>query len=82
VTSTGPDQGRARVAIDGTTVATVDNGAASPATRQERTFAGLPDGAHTAEIVVLGSRRGSASAEVTVDAFRTNGTGGGSRQQR
>jgi hypothetical protein len=55
-TVTGPGQGKARVVIDGATVATVDNRSATLATTT-RWFRGLSDGRHTLTIRVLDSRR-------------------------
>jgi GH25 family lysozyme M1 (1,4-beta-N-acetylmuramidase) len=70
VTARGPDQGRARVSIDGLSVETVDNYAAQPAFGVTRSFEGLAEGVHTLRIVVLGDARPAADDElVSVDGF-------------
>jgi GH25 family lysozyme M1 (1,4-beta-N-acetylmuramidase) len=70
VTARGPDQGRARVSIDGLIVETVDNYAAQPAFGVTRSFEGLAEGVHTLRIVVLGDARPAADDElVSVDGF-------------
>lgn len=70
VTTRGPDQGRARVSIDGLSVETVDNYAAQPAFGVTRSFDGLAEGVHTLRIVVLGDARPAADDElVSVDGF-------------
>ena len=70
VTAKGPDQGRAKVSIDGVVVKTVDNYAAQRALGVTRSFGGLSEGVHTLRIVVLGDARPAASGElVSVDGF-------------
>jgi hypothetical protein len=70
LTATGPDQGRASVAIDGLPVAIVDNYAAVADSQVPRTFAGLSLGAHTIRVTVLGSHSVDATASsITSDAF-------------
>ena len=70
MTSRGPDQGRAKVFIDGLEVRTIDNYAAQPAFGVARSFTGLTAGVHTLRIVVLGDARPAADDElVSVDGF-------------
>ena len=70
VTAGGPDQGRAKISIDGLIVETVDNYAAQPAFGVTRSFEGLADGVHTLRIAVLGDSRPAADDElVSVDGF-------------
>ena len=70
VTYRGPDQGRAKVLIDGLEVRTVDNYAAEPAFEVTRSFAGLSEGVHTLRIVALGDARPASDDElVSVDGF-------------
>jgi GH25 family lysozyme M1 (1,4-beta-N-acetylmuramidase) len=70
VTARGPDQGRAKVSIDGLVVETVDNFASDPAFGVVRSFTGLSAGVHTLRIVVLGDARRAADDElVSVDGF-------------
>ena len=70
VTFTGPDQGRAKVFIDGTLVKTVDGYAPEPTFGVVRSFTGLADGVHTIRIVVEGSaRRAASGTRVSVDRF-------------
>jgi GH25 family lysozyme M1 (1,4-beta-N-acetylmuramidase) len=64
----GPDQGRARVYVDGTLVKTVDGYAPERTFGVVRTFGGLADGVHTVRIVVAGtSRRSATGSLVTLD---------------
>ncbi len=56
-TARGPDQGRAKIYVDGLLVRTVDNYAASPAFDVARSITGLADGVHTLRIVVLATAR-------------------------
>ncbi|HET8526343.1 MAG TPA: hypothetical protein VFM81_06850, partial [Actinomycetota bacterium] len=66
----GPDQGRAKVSIDGVVVKTVDNYAAQRAPGVTRSFTGLSEGVHTLRIMVLGDARPAAAGElVSVDGF-------------
>jgi GH25 family lysozyme M1 (1,4-beta-N-acetylmuramidase) len=70
VTARGPDQGRAKISIDGLIVETVDNYAAQAAFGVTRSFGGLADGVHRLRIVVLGDARPAADDElVSVDGF-------------
>lgn len=69
-TAQGPDQGRAKIYVDGLLVRTFDNYAASPAFGVARSIAGLADGVHTLRIVVLATARPAATgALVSVDRF-------------
>jgi hypothetical protein len=69
-TARGPDQGRAKIYVDGLLVRTVDNYAASPAFGVARSITGLADGVHTLRIVVLATARPAATgALVSVDRF-------------
>ena len=69
-TARGPDQGRAKIYVDGLLVRTVDNYAASPAFGVVRSIDGLADGVHTLRIVVLATARPAATgALVSVDRF-------------
>lgn len=70
VTAKGPDQGIARVVIDGRTVATVDNHASAYTSRVARTYAGLGPGRHVVRVVALGRHStASTASRVVVDAF-------------
>ena len=65
----GPDQGRARIFVDGVLAGTVDNYAAVPSV-QPRSFTGLVLGEHELRIVVLGtSRPRSEGTKVGIDSF-------------
>ena len=69
-TAQGPDQGRAKIYVDGLLVRTFDNYAASPAFGVARSITGLADGVHTLRIVVLATARPAATgALVSVDRF-------------
>jgi hypothetical protein len=69
-TARGPDQGRAKIYVDGLLVRTVDNYAASPAFGVARSISGFADGVHTLRIVVLATARPVATgALVSVDRF-------------
>jgi GH25 family lysozyme M1 (1,4-beta-N-acetylmuramidase) len=66
----GPDQGRAEIWVDGTLLIRVDNFAAEPMTDVVHSVTGLADGIHSIRIVVLGTARPAATAElVSVDRF-------------
>ena len=68
-TQVGPDQGKAKIIIDGKVVATVDNYAETRGSIF-RTYGGLGGGAHTIRIVVVGTARSGATGTwVTVDGF-------------
>ena len=68
-TQVGPDQGKAKIIIDGKVVATVDNYAEARGSIF-RTYGGLGGGAHTIRIVVVGTARSGATGTwVTVDGF-------------
>jgi hypothetical protein len=70
VTSTGPDQGRAAITIDGRSVATVDNYSAVRLWQVQRVFSGLAYGRHTVVVKVLGTRNGhSTSTWIVSDGF-------------
>jgi hypothetical protein len=70
LTATGPDQGRAAIAIDGITIATVDNYAATRTGKVARTFPAVFSGTHTIRVTVLGSRNTlSTTNRITSDAF-------------
>lgn len=70
LTVRGPNQGRARIFVDGTLVRTVDGYAATPTFGVARRVTGLTDGVHTLRIVVAGSsRRASTGTLVAVDRF-------------
>lgn len=70
VTGTGPDQGRASLAIDGRIVQTVDNYASVRTWKVARTYGGLSSGAHTITVTVAGTRNPrSTAAEIVSDAF-------------
>jgi hypothetical protein len=70
-TITGPDQGAARVLIDGQLVATLDQYDATTSHGVPRTFAGLAPGAHTITIEATGqAKQGATDAFVSIDAFR------------
>ena len=69
ITQLGPDQGIAKVFVDGVLVKTFDNYAAS-ASRVDRTILGLADGSHTVRILVTGTKRSVATGTwITVDGF-------------
>lgn len=68
-TQIGPDQGKAKVFIDGKAVGTFDN-YAETAARFARVFEGLSSGSHTLRIVVTGTARAGATGTwITVDGF-------------
>ncbi|MBV8756429.1 MAG: hypothetical protein JO257_04105 [Deltaproteobacteria bacterium] len=70
VTASGPDQGEAKVLIDGVTVALADLYSASRQWQVKYSFTGLTDGLHTITLDVLGKhRRTSSGSSVSVDAF-------------
>lgn len=69
ITQVGPDQGIAKVFIDGVLVRTFDNYAAAVA-RIDRSILGLASGSHTVRIVVTGTKRSASSATwITIDGF-------------
>jgi hypothetical protein len=69
-TATGPNQGIARVVIDGREMGTFDNWSPTATTKVTRTFAGLTPGQHTASVAVLGTKRAaSTGTQVALDAF-------------
>ncbi|MBI3973600.1 MAG: hypothetical protein HY332_20185 [Chloroflexi bacterium] len=69
-TTTGPDQGTAKVFIDGTLVKEESNYALSTSYQQAHTYSAPSSGSHELVIAVTGVRpAGSANAWVTVDAF-------------
>jgi hypothetical protein len=70
----GPDQGIARVTIDGVDKGTFDNYRSSPQWRVRRSW-GLANGTHTIRILALGKKNANASNYfVSVDAFGVNTT--------
>jgi hypothetical protein len=69
-TATGPDQGVARILVDGVPLTTVDNYSAAPVAKVRRTFTVLTSGDHVLQVVVAGQHRAeSTSSQVSVDAF-------------
>ena len=69
ITQVGPDQGIAKVFVDGVLVKTFDNYAAAAA-RVDRSILGLADGSHTVRILVTGTKRSVATGTwITVDGF-------------
>ena len=74
VTRTGPDQGNARVTIDGASKGTVDLYSAS-AQPLSKVFSGLVSKVHTVVINVLGTKNAaSTGVGVAVDAFVSGAT--------
>jgi hypothetical protein len=70
-TVTGPDQGQAKVFIDGTLRATLDQYATTTSYQVPKTFGGLAAGSHTITIEATGQGNPAASGTfVSVDAFR------------
>jgi hypothetical protein len=70
VTRTGPDEGIAKLFIDGKRVAVFDNYSATTHTGVKRVVSGLTDRQHTLRIVVTGKRRAAATGiRVTVDRY-------------
>ncbi len=70
LTSRGPDQGRARVMIDGRRVEVADLYSGRRRWQVERTYVGLAPGAHVIKVVVLGRHdRRSRGNTVTLDGF-------------
>ena len=70
LTSRGPDQGRARVKIDGHRVEVADLYASRRRWQVERTYVGLAPGPHVIQVVVLGRHdRRSRGNTVTLDGF-------------
>jgi GH25 family lysozyme M1 (1,4-beta-N-acetylmuramidase) len=73
-TVSGPGMGRSRIAIDGTSVATVDGYAPTFVTHVARRFSLLGPGPHTLAIRALATKRpAAAGTRVTVDALRWAG---------
>jgi WD40 repeat protein len=72
-THLGPNQGKAKVVIDGHSKGTFDLYSPTAAARSF-TFKGLAATAHTVEIEVLGTKRASSKAKwVAVDGFKVGG---------
>jgi GH25 family lysozyme M1 (1,4-beta-N-acetylmuramidase) len=70
-TLSGPRMGKARVAIDGSTLGTFDGYARKPRARVAHRFSGLGRGAHELTVTVLGKKRpASLGTYVAVDALR------------
>jgi hypothetical protein len=72
LTVTGPNQGLAKVFIDGALVQTLDQYAPTTSYRVPRTFGGLASGEHTITIEATGVKGNPAASNtfVSVDAFR------------
>ena len=69
-TVTGPNQGRARVYVDGSLERTVDLYAATRTVGAMVTIGGFADHTHTIRIVVTGTKRPASSGRwVAVDRF-------------
>ncbi|MDP9329898.1 MAG: hypothetical protein M3P11_04565 [Actinomycetota bacterium] len=74
-TISGPQMGRARVDIDGTSAGSFNGYAASLTFAVARRFTGLGAGDHTITITALGTRSSSATGtQVDIDALRAGGT--------
>ena len=72
---TGPDEGNAKVTIDGKNKGTVNLYSASPQHNVSKTFGGLASASHNITIQVLGTHDPSSTDnEVVVDAFVVGGT--------
>jgi Subtilase family len=70
----GPDQGKARVEIDGVVKGTYDNYRSATQYRYHRTWS-LAAGTHTIRVLALGQKNANASDSfVAVDAFSVGGT--------
>jgi hypothetical protein len=69
VTTSGPDQGRAAIYVDGSLVETVNERSATRSFRVTRSIGGLSDTEHTLKIVAIGPGRTSTGAVVSVDAW-------------
>lgn len=66
----GPDQGRAKILVDGKLLKTVDGYAKQTTFGARRSIGGLADGVHTVRIVVLGESKPAASGSlVSIDRF-------------
>ncbi|MBI4769830.1 MAG: hypothetical protein HY784_05290, partial [Chloroflexi bacterium] len=75
ITYRGPDQGKARVTIDGTNMGTLDLYSPTPEYQHPVTYSGLPNARHTIVVTVLGQKNPASSGfEVRVDAFRVRTT--------
>jgi GH25 family lysozyme M1 (1,4-beta-N-acetylmuramidase) len=74
-TVSGPQMGKARVDIDGTSAGTFNGYAASFTSGVTHEFTGLGAGDHTITITALGTRSSSATGtQVGIDALRASGT--------
>lgn len=74
LTLSGPAMGKARIAIDGTTVDTFDGYAPSLRAGTPHRFTGLGAGPHALTVTVLGTKRAAAKGtKVAVDALRWAG---------
>jgi len=75
-TVTGPNQGKARVFVDGVRKATINNYSAATKFRVGRVIKGLPNKRHTIKIVVLGLKgaRSATGTFVSIDAFTVGKT--------
>jgi lysozyme len=73
-TISGPQMGRGRLSIDGTTVETFDGYARMLVTGVRHRFSQLGPGSHILTVQVLGTKRSAATGtRVTVDALRWGG---------
>ncbi|MGH2635685.1 MAG: GH25 family lysozyme [Actinomycetota bacterium] len=73
-TATGPAMGKAAVSIDGVSRGMFDQYGTRLRFRESRTFSGLPRGAHTITVRVLGTGSSAATdTQVVVDAFEFGG---------
>jgi large repetitive protein len=71
----GPDQGKARVTIDGVSKGDFDNYRNPTWFKFPRTFTGLSAGNHTIKVIALGTKNAAASnTSVAVDAFKVGST--------
>ncbi|MFZ5922194.1 MAG: Ig-like domain-containing protein [Chloroflexota bacterium] len=75
ISYTGPDQGQARVTIDGVNMGTVDLYSPAPQYKAEFAFPGLANGQHMVVIQPLGTKNAaSTGTNVRVDALKFNTT--------
>lgn len=74
IASRRPDAGRARIAVDGVTVATVSLYSRSFKSTAVWSISGLPNGNHSVTVTALGSKEASsAGVVVSIDAFDFEG---------
>jgi glucose/arabinose dehydrogenase len=75
VTYRGPDQGRARVTIDGVSMITLDLYSPTPEYQYIQEFTGLSNDIHSIDVRALGTKRAASSGtEVRVDGFQIGDT--------